>query len=71
MRALGSMKGGDYREIKLTDVSEVEVGIVIEGVHGLKLDIPSMRLVHHLFHATRLVSNIAHIRRTKLLPQSR
>ena len=65
------MKGGDYREIKLTDVSEVEVGIVIERVHGLKLDVPSMRLVHHLFHGTGLVSSIAHIQLTEFLPQTR
>ncbi len=37
-----------WLETQLTDVAEVKVGVVVESMHRLQLDIASVWLVHYL-----------------------
>ena len=38
---------GGFRE-RRTDVSEMEVGVVVEAMKRLEIDVPAVRFVHHL-----------------------
>ena len=42
--------------VGLTNVSQMKIGVVVKRVHGLQLNVPSMRFVHDLQH----ISDVKH-----------